>query len=342
MIIFIMIYDLCLLNFYSAIMAGASLCPNAMSPKISTPAMYVFGIVICTLELPMAVFTVLGNCCVIYVIYRCPSLHRNHNYMLVTVAATDLITGLVTQPLYVTTILQEIKEDVNCDLKEALAAFNLLGNLTSLLALMMLSLERVLAVKLPFWYNTRVTPKRLLFLVVCGWVLALLLVLTPYLAAVAHKTRMRVGIVFQILSFVIIVIMSLFMYRMARRHENQIAAHLPVSVDGHWQIQQRERKALKTTVAVLGALVLCQIPMFTSSFLFRIKVFDEQDFAVALWPAGTLMHLNSSLNFCIYGWRNVDIREKIKELLCVRQNNEVAISSSLAPPPAPRTQSTSC
>ena len=139
-------------ELYSVVMAGASLCPNTMSPKISTPAMYVFGIVICALELPMAVFTVLGNCCVIYVIYRCPSLHRNHNYMIVTAAATDLITGLVTQPLCVTTILQESSR-----MSTALAAFNLLGNLTSLLALMMLSLERVLAVKLPFWYKTHVT-----------------------------------------------------------------------------------------------------------------------------------------------------------------------------------------
>ena len=173
------------------------------------------------------------------------------------------------------------------------------------------------------------------------WVLTLLLVIAPYLAAVAHKTRMRVSIVFRTLSFVTIVVMSLFMYRMARWHENQIAAHLPVPAEGQ-QIQQRERKALKTTVAVLGTLVLCQIPMFTSSFLFRIKVFDKQAFVVALWPTGTLMHLNSCLNLCIFGWRNVDIREKIQELLCTRQNDEVAISSSLAPPPAPRTQSTSC
>lgn len=323
---------------------AASLCPNAMSPKISTPAMYVLGIAVCGIEIPMALFTVLGNCVTIYVICKHQTLQRNHNYMLVAVAATDLITGLVTQPLSVTLILQELTQDVNCDLKEVQAAFKLLGNLTSLLTLMLLSLERILAVNYPFWYSTLVTPKRLLCLVIGVWVFALLLVLSPYFATVAYRTRMRIGMVFQMISFAIIVMFALFMYRTARRHENQITAQNEISAQnqiatqnhmvvhgGGQQNQQRERKAFKTSAVILGALVLCQIPMFISSFLFRIKVFDEQAFAVALWPAGTLMHLNATLNFCIYGWRNSDIQKKIMELFRNGQNNEQAFSCAASP-----------
>ena len=272
----------------------------------------------------MIVFTVLGNGFIIYVIYRNQYMHSSHNYMLAAVAASGLFTGLATQPLSVTAILQELTRDVNCDLKEAQAAIQLYGNLINLLTLMLFSLERILAVKFPFMYHVLVTPKLLFSLFVGIWLLTLLLVLSPYYTALAHASRMRVGVVFQMISFAAIVIICLIMFRMARQHENQIAAQLPVPNQVQ-HIQQQERKAFKTTLLVLGTLVLCQIPLFFSSFLFRIKVFDQQAFATALWPAGVLMHMTPSLNFWIYGWRNVEIRKKAMERLLGRgQNNEQA------------------
>lgn len=298
------------------------LCPSSLSTRFVAPAIYVLGVVTCALNIPMAVFTGLGNGLAIYVILRYQSLHDYHNYLLVAVAVTDVVTGLVTQPLSVITIFQKVQQNVNCDLKDVQAAFNLLCNMTSLLSLMLLSFERILAVCLPFWYGTLFSPRKLLALVVGIWLPSLLLVLSPYFHALEPKTRMRVGMIFQVISFVAIVIIALFMHRIARRHENQIAAQLQAAVPGEeQQLQLKDRKSFKTTVFILGALILCQTPVFIFSFLYRLKVLDEHAFALALWPIRTLMHLNSGLNFCIYSWRNSAIRRKIMQVINMAQNN---------------------
>ncbi|XP_078363470.1 histamine H2 receptor-like [Oculina patagonica] len=311
------------------------LCPSSLSIQSVTPAIYALGVACCAFNIPVVVFSVLGNSLVIYVIWRHHSLHNNHNYLLVAIAATDVITGLVTQPLSVTAIFQEVQQDINCGIKDAQAACNLLCNMTSLLTLMLLSSERILSVCFPFWHDTLVTPRRLLVLVVGIWLSSLLLVLTPYYHVLKPQTRMRVGMMFQSAAFIIIVIISLFMYRIARRHENQIAAQVQVAnqVEGQQSLQLTERKSFKATVFVLGALILCQIPLFITGFLYRIKVLDEHAFALALWPVTALMHLNSVLNFCIYSWRNSGIRVKIMQLINMGQNN----NEPAQPPPTPTT-----
>ena len=299
------------------------LCPSSLSIQFVTPAIFALGVATCTFNIPVAVLAVLGNCLVIYVIWRHHSLHNNHNYLLAAVAATDVITGLVTQPLSITAIFQEVQQDIHCGIKDAQAACNLFCNMISLLTLVLLSFERIMGVCFPFWYDTHVTPHRLLVLVAGIWLSSLMFVLSPYYHVVTPQTRMRVGMIFQLVAFLVIVITALFMYRIARRHENQIAAQVQAAdPDGEQQLlQPTERKSFKATVFILGALVLCQIPLFIIGLLFRIKVLDDHAFALALWPVTALMHLNSSLNFCIYSWRNSGIRGKIMQLINMRQHN---------------------
>ena len=102
---------------------------------------------------------------VIYVTWRHHSLHNSHNYLLMAAAVTDVITGLVTQPLSIAAIFLEVQQDVHCGItgiKDAQAACNLLCNMTSLFTLIILSFERILVV----WRDTLVTPRQLLALVV--------------------------------------------------------------------------------------------------------------------------------------------------------------------------------
>ncbi|KAL9981607.1 hypothetical protein ACROYT_G010332 [Oculina patagonica] len=307
------------------------LCPNSLSVQFVTQAVYALGVANCVFNIPVAVFTVLGNSLVIYVIWRHHSLHNNHNYLLVAVAATDVITALVTQPLSITAIFQEVQQDINCGIKDAQAACNLLSNMTSLLTLMLLSFERILGVCFPFLHETFVTPRKLLACIVGIWVASLLLVLSPYYHLLGPGTRMRVGAIFQLVAFLLIVIIALFMYRIARRHENQIAAQVQAG-RGQQPLQLTDRRSFKTTIYVLGALIVCQIPLFIIRVLNRVNVIDEHAFALALWPVTTLMHLKAGLNFCIYGWRNSPIREKIMQLINMGQNS---VEPAQLPPATP-------
>ena len=105
-------------------------------------------------------FAVIANLVVIVTIVRSPSLHRPVNVLLCSLAASDFLTGLVVQPVYVAWrfLLHHTKDP--CKLVHLYQAskslpFLLIG--CTFLHLAITSVERLYAVWKPIAYSVKVT-----------------------------------------------------------------------------------------------------------------------------------------------------------------------------------------
>ena len=125
-----------------------------------------------------------------------------------------------------------------------------------------------------------------------------------------------------------ILVSYVILYRETRRHENKIkAGQLPQEEKERFL---RDRKALKTTVYVVGAVLLCLTPaaawLLVSSFL---RVLAEELWAQMTYDqlrktigptVRTFVYLNSLINPLIYCWRQKEMRKYVFNKFCKSQD----------------------
>ena len=134
--------------------------PSWTLDAVNDPSVYISDTSIILVNVPSAMFAVIANLVVIVIIVRSPSLHRPVNVLLCSLAASDFLTGLVVQPVYVAWrfLLHHTKDP--CKLVHLYQAskslpFLLIG--CTFLHLAITSVERLYAVWKPIAYSVKVT-----------------------------------------------------------------------------------------------------------------------------------------------------------------------------------------
>ena len=114
-------------------------------------------IVNCVLNVPLIIISIIGNTLVLAAILRTPSLRSPSIVLLCSLAVSDLLVGLVVQPLYVASLTG------HGSLLQALnvMVFSLCG--ASLFAITAISVDRFLALHYHMRYPSLVTTHRALY-----------------------------------------------------------------------------------------------------------------------------------------------------------------------------------
>ena len=130
----------------------------------------IISIILNALSVPVAI---LMNALVIVAVKTRPRLQNNYNMLLACLAGTDLLVGIICQP---SSIAQQIDVIRGMSLNEFCQADRnfFIPLFASLYHLTLLSVERFVAIKYTFRYNTIMTPRRLATAVVTSWVIACL------------------------------------------------------------------------------------------------------------------------------------------------------------------------
>ena len=146
------------------------------------------------------------------------------------------------------------------------------------------------------------------------WIVCLSSELVALITNQTIFTNALTGLV--LISCVIFVSFSYGMlYRETRRHERLIkAGQLPQEEKERFS---KERKALKTTVYVVGAVLICLTPVAAWLLVSSILRVSDEEFWVQLTQlrqltrstVRTLVNLNSLLNPIIYCWRQKEMRQ---------------------------------
>ncbi|XP_003689715.2 5-hydroxytryptamine receptor 1 isoform X2 [Apis florea] len=161
--------------------------PGKNSPYTATQA-----ILIALVLGSIIVGTVIGNILVCVAVFLVRKLRRPCNYLLVSLAVSDLCVALLVMPM---ALLYEISGNwsfgaIMCDLW---VSFDVLSCTASILNLCMISVDRFCAITKPLKYGVKRTPRRMIVYVSLVWLGAACISLPPLLIMGNEHTYSETG-----------------------------------------------------------------------------------------------------------------------------------------------------
>ena len=299
-------------------------CPISFVPQVheTTPMLIsvLFNGLLC---IASGIAAVVSNLLVLMTIHGKPVFSSNQNILFEALAFVDILTGVVAVPLFVAYQWQVVMADVSCILASVMLVFLQICIVFSVIVILLISLERALAVFKPFKYQELVTRKRILQVLLPSWSvwLIVLVVRNTCMHHSGKRFPASAGWSFVAL-FVIVGFLYVKMCKVVKRHRNAIAA-LQTDPEVTRRIL-KQRKSLKTTIHVIGAFIVCHMPLVLSLTLVWLGVISmgRKSFLLLSWT-GLMALVNSCLDPFIYCWRENRIRRGIIHLLRCRNNTRI-------------------
>ena len=282
--------------------------------NVALEVSYIFTIIINGITCP---FTVLLNVLVIMAVKRRPRLQTNANILLVCLAVTDALTGLTSQPSFILWKTFQLLSSTNGATLQDFHNFCIVTLLVcSCLHLMLVTCERLIAIKFTMHYQNFVTKRNIRVSVSACWIFS---IFVEVLSLANQVITVRVLFTLTLISCILFVTLSYAMlYSETLKHKQKIKTQqLPRE-----EVERfvRESKALKTTVYVVGAVVLTFLPAVIVIVFYMSR--QERRFRqVSVWQPQSLIPwlrtsamLNSLLNPLIYCWRQQEMRRFVVRL----------------------------
>lgn len=277
--------------------------------KVSTDASIGSIIIInCALNAPLMLISIFGNGLVLAAVIKTPSIHSPSMNFLCSLAVSDLLVGLLVQPLYIANTLTDIHV---LKLLTGMMAFFVCG--VSLDTVTAISVDRLMALLSHLRYPSLVTKSRVRYAVLTIW-------LIRGLSSGFYLWKRRECHLITAVTTVICLIISTFsyikIYRIVRHHQAQIHVQQQTmqsnSSVGHTMNMVRLKTSAMNTFVFYIFLLLCYFPMYILSTLHGISFVNwvtEWDFA------HTAVFMNSSVNPILYCWRLRELRTAVVKTL---------------------------
>ncbi len=277
-------------------------------------AVFIVRLVVNALTCPLII---LLNILVMVAVKIKRQLRTKSNVALACLATTDLVVGLVVQPLHFACyfFLFHGETDVFCSLKEIATEITIKCVLASLYHLLLMSAERYVAIKHPFAYENHVTEVRIIIVSGLAWAAAIILPTEGLWLTNRQIVTILAASVILLLFFPAMVYFNVSVYKEVRRNEKQIIAN-QVSLEAKKKLL-KNKKALYTRTIVLFAIFLCYIPTnICFAVLAHFKSTIPADIGyISLYLVGLLPVLNSLFNPLIYAVRIRSFRVAFIHLL---------------------------
>ena len=273
-----------------------------------------YGLLIATAVLNLAAcpFTIFLNALVMVAVKIKRRLQTHPNILLACLALTDLMVGLVVQPLHITKtifLLHGKHFDEFCDIDLAFTFSLVISCWSSVSHLVLISGERYLAIKHTFTHASVITKVRVMFCSALAWIAAAL-----FLLMLSYSRVMAFAL--QVITLSSIALFQILVYKEARRHEKRILSE-QVSVETRAKFK-REKKALKLTTIMLATIVMFFFIPFVSLFV-TWHVLGEKlppDVKTAVHHLALVsVIINSVVNPVIYSAKKRQFRIAFIELL---------------------------
>ena len=230
------------------------LSPSRISSDLQ--AVFIARIVINGCTCPLIV---LLNILVMAAVKTKRQLRTKSNIALACLATTDLVVGLVVQPLQIAidSFIFILKTNVFCTITKLTIPLVTKCFIASLHHLFLTSAERYFAIKHPFTYESRVTEVRVMIASCLAWTTAILLPAENVFLTNSLLAKLLAAI--PLLFFLAMVYFNVAVYLEVRRNARQIAAN-QVSLEAKEKLL-KNKKAFYTTVVVLLAIFMSYIPV---------------------------------------------------------------------------------
>ncbi|XP_078345469.1 cannabinoid receptor 2-like [Oculina patagonica] len=263
-------------------------------------------IINCVLNAPLMLISILGNFLVFTAIWRTVSLRSRPSMMFISsLAVTDLLVGLIVQPIYIANLLTSVRL---LKLLSSMMAFAACG--VSLGTMATISFDRFLALHYHMRYAAIMTSSRAISALVTTWVIISLLSCLVFWDPITCMFIMAI-----LISFYLIISAYFYvrLYRIVRRHQIQIQHQdcNPQALNPQALNQKRLNKSAFNTFVFYTSTILCYLPRFISVPFSDPNTHDE----TAWIFADTLVFMNSAINPVLYCWRLGDLRAAVAKVL---------------------------
>ena len=253
------------------------------------------------------------NALVIVAVKTKRRLQTHSKILLACLALTDLISGVVVQPLHgamTIFLLQGKGFNEFCGINLTFTVSFVVVFCASLSHLVLISGERYLTIKYSFTHNKVVTKPRIIVSSAIAWIAAIIIFIF------FSKSMFIAFTVFVITWLCSVICLQVLVYKKAKHHEKQILAQ-QISVEAKARFK-KEKKALKLTTLVIPVIFLSFfIPcifMSVTWLIFGEKFSDDVKSTVRHFSL-EMMNLNSVINPIIYAVRIKHFRVAFIELL---------------------------
>ena len=257
----------------------------------------------------LSITAFLGNFLILVALNKESSLHPPSKILYRCLATTDLLVGLVSQPLAATYWISLVHEHWSlCQYaRDAvyISSFALCG--VSLLTLTAISVDRLLALLLGIRYRQIVTLKRTC---ITGtfWIFSVA-------AASFSVSHTRITLWCSIIVIPSCSVISIASYtkifRTLRHNQVQVQDHVQPNALN----MVRYRKAVSSALWVQLALAVCYVPKFTMLVVRTYRKTYPLHVVVIEAITTILTYFNSTLNPFLYCWKIKEVRQAVKQTI---------------------------
>ncbi|KAK3093959.1 hypothetical protein FSP39_022288 [Pinctada imbricata] len=286
-----------------------------------------------SLEVIIGVAAIFGNALVLVAVMKYPRLRTVTNFFIASLAIADLLVGIIVAPLAALSYLGLPRDYMGCVLTNSVLV---MLTQISIFSLVGVAVERFIAIRNPFFYQTHMTTRVATIIIFVTWVVAILIGLVPVfgwnlgpmddnVCAFVKVIDMRYMVYFNFFGFVLspLIIMFLiysYIFYIVRQQMTKIFALEVMGNSENKKVKSkfmREVKAAKSLAVVIGIFAVCWLPLHILNSITLIC--DDPSCAyhyTILLAAILLSHVNSAINPFLYAIGNSQFQIAFKRMFC--------------------------
>ena len=294
---------------FRELLCSPSLVDGLQQESVSFAAVNIF----------LSITTFLGNSLILFALHKESSLHPPSKLLYRCLSTTDLLVGLVSQPLHVTYWMSGFHEHWSLCYYAGEAAYitgvALCG--VSLLTMTAISVDRLLALLLGLRYKDIVTLKRIYIIVATVWVLCFVGSLSTILD---QRITSFYGAGWTLISLSLLISLASYtkIFRTLRHLQAQVQDHIQQQPSQpNAQNMARYREAVHSALWVQLVLVVCYTPSYMVGIVVSYSTTYSSHLVITRGMATILDYFNLTLNPFLYCWKISVVRKGMK--LTIRQ-----------------------
>ena len=263
----------------------------------------------------LSITAFLGNFLILVALNKESSLHPPSKLLYRSLATTDLLVGLVTQPLAATHWMSLVHEHWSfCQYARGAAfisGFVLCS--VSLLTLTAISVDRLLALLLGIRYRQIVTLKRTCIITASFWILSV----AAGLISILHY-RLAIWCYIMVIPSCSVISIASYtkIFRTLRHHQAHVQDHFQQQPNQPNAMNMvRYRKAVNSALWVQLALAVCYVPKFIVLLVLTHRKTYSSHVVVIDAITNILTYFNSTLNPFLYCWKVKEVRQAVKQTI---------------------------
>ena len=269
----------------------------------------------CVFNCILSYTAIMFNIVTIHAIRKTSSLPKTLKTLLLSLAVSDVGVGLLGQPFYISFLIKwSLQSYPDCTMHKAFYIIVYLFSGASFSGVLVIGVDRFLAIHLHLRYQELVTHKRVVAVVISIWVLS------AFWSSMALWVPQNIRSFFvstgTVIGLLLTTMIYIRIYLAVRHHKNQIQA---LQVENAAQTSEMANfasliKSAIGTFYVFLVFLVCYLPIFIC--LATLATFGP-NIALnrPLLFSCTLLFFNSCLNPVFYFWKMRHIRQEVMNIL---------------------------